>query len=185
MPFFKFFQKVSQKFGSFTILTVVVVKGKQRSHHPKGGENVKHYSHEQSKRHTFDSFCKKILKHEARDYYDELKRQRGRETTFSDLSAKEMEQLCTEDKYFITEQIFSVLGLDIIVTDIVIAEALQSLPERKRDIILLSYFLELSDREIGDKLNMLRNTVQYQRTSTLRQLKNFMEVDIYEQQEKK
>ena len=46
-----------------------------------------------------------------------------------------------------------------------IAEALQSLPERKRDIILLSYFLELSDREIGDKLNMLRSTVQYQRTN--------------------
>jgi DNA-directed RNA polymerase specialized sigma24 family protein len=59
------------------------------------------------------------------------------------------------------------------------------LSERKRDIILLSYFFELSDREIGDKLNMLRNTVQYQRTSTLRQLNKFMEGDTYEQQEKK
>jgi len=185
VSFFKVFQKVSQKFGSFTILTVIVVKGKQRSHHPKGGENVKSNSHEQDKRHAFDSFCKKILKHEARDYYDELKRQRGRETTFSDLSAKEMKQLYTEDKYFAIEQIFNVLGLDVIVTDCVIAEALESLPERKRDIILLSYFLELSDREIGDKLNMLRSTVQYQRTSTLQKLKKFMEVDIYEQQEKK
>ena len=185
VPFFIFFQKVSQKFGSFAILTVIVVKGKQRSHHPKGGENVKSNSHEQDKQHAFDSFCKKILKHEARDYYDELKRQRSRETIFSDLSAKEMEQLYTEDKYFAIEQVFNVLGLDVIVTDCVIAEALENLPERKRDIILLSYFLELSDREIGDKLNMLRSTVQYQRTSTLQQLKNFMEVDIYEQQEKK
>ncbi|HKM01293.1 MAG TPA: sigma-70 family RNA polymerase sigma factor [Sedimentibacter sp.] len=98
---------------------------------------------------------------------------------------KEIEQLFTEDKYFVTEQIFNVLGLDVIVADGVIAEALESLPERKRDIILLSYFLELSDREIGDKLNMLRSTVQYQRTSTLQKLKKFMEVDIYEQQEKK
>ncbi|MGF0102660.1 DUF445 family protein [Bariatricus sp. SGI.019] len=40
---------------------------------------MKPNSHEQSKRHTFDSFCKKVLKHEARDYYDELKRQRDRE----------------------------------------------------------------------------------------------------------
>ena len=146
---------------------------------------MKPNSHEQDKQHAFDSFCKKVLKHEARDYYDELKRQRDKEVFFSNLSAKEMEQLYTEDKYFVTEQIFSVLGLDVIVTEIVIAEALQSLPERKRDIILLSYFLELSDREIGDKLNMLRNTVQYQRTSTLQQLKKFMEGDIYEQQEKK
>ena len=107
--FFKLSKKVSQKFGSFAILTVIVVKGKQRSHHPKGGENVKSNSHEQDKRHAFDSFCKKILKHEARDYYDELKRQRGRETTFSDLSAKEMEQLYTEDIYFAIEQIFNVL----------------------------------------------------------------------------
>ncbi len=52
----KFFKKTSQKFGSFAIPTVVVVKGEQRSHHPKGGENVKPNSHEQSKRHVFDSF---------------------------------------------------------------------------------------------------------------------------------
>lgn len=105
--------------------------------------------------------------------------------SFSDLSEKELAQLYTEDKYFVSEQIFNVLGLNVIVTDDVIAEALQSLPERKRDIILLSYFLELSDREIGDKLNMLRSTVQYQRTSTLQQLKNFMKGDTYERQDKK
>ncbi len=183
--YLKFFQKFTYKFGGFAIPTVVVAKGEQRSHRPKGGENVKPNSHEQSKRHAFDSFCKKVVKNETRDYYDELKRQREKEKSFSDLSAKEIDQLYTEDKYFVTEQIFNVLGLDVIVTDDVIAEALQSLPERKRDIILLSYFLELSDREIGDKLNMLRNTVQYQRANTLRQLKNFMEGDVYEQQDKK
>ena len=185
VSFLNFIQKISEKFGSFVILTVIVAKGEQRGHRPKGGENVKPNSHEQSKRHAFDSFCKKILKHEARDYYDELKSQRNREVSFSDLSAKEMDELYTEDRYFVTEQIFNVLGLDVIVTDDVIAEALESLPERKRDIILLSYFLELSDREIGDKLNMLRSTVQYQRTSTLQQLKNFMEGDTYERQDKK
>ena len=185
VSFLNFIQKISEKFGSFVILTVIVAKGEQRGHRPKGGENVKPNSHEQSKRHAFDSFCKKILKHEARDYYDELKSQRNREVSFSDLSAKEMDELYTEDRYFVTEQIFNVLGLDIIVTDDVIAEALQSLPERRRDIILLSYFLELSDREIGDKLNMLRSTVQYQRASTLQQLKNFMEGDIYERYDKK
>jgi RNA polymerase sigma factor (sigma-70 family) len=64
--------------------------------------------------------------------------------------------------------------------DDVIAKALERLPERRRDVILLSYFLEFSDREIGDKLNMLRATVQYQRTRTLQQLKKFMEGDAYE-----
>lgn len=96
-----------------------------------------------------------------------------------------MEQLYTVDRYFVTEQIFNVLGLDVTVTNDVIAGALQSLSEHKRDIILLSYFLELSDREIGDKLNMVRSTVQYQRTRTLQQIKTFMEGDAYERKDKK
>lgn len=176
----KNFEKFLYKFCSFNICTVIVAKGEQRSHHPKGGENMKPNNHEESKQHAFDSFCKKILKHEARDFYDELKRQRSREVSFSDLSAKQLEQLYSEDQYFSTEQIFNVLGLDVAVTDDVIAEALESLPERRRDIVLLSYFLELSDREIGDKLNMLRATVQYQRTRTLQRLKKIMEGDANE-----
>ena len=143
---------------------------------------MKPTSHEQDKQHAFDSFCKKILKHEARDYYDEMKRRGEREISFSELSEQEEAQLSTTDKYFSTEQIFSVLGRDVIVTDALIAEALKSLPERKRDIILLSYFLELSDGEIGKKLNLIRATVQYQRTSTLRQLKKFMEGIANEEQ---
>ena len=81
------------------------------------------------------------------------------------------------DKYFATEQIFNVLGRDVIVNDELIADALRNLPERKRDIILLSYFLDLSDGEIGKRLNLIRATVQYQRTSTLRELKKLMEGD--------
>ncbi len=175
-----FFQKSNFEFCNFKILTVIVAKGEPRSHRPKGGENVKLNNHEQSKKHAFDSFCKKILKHEARDFYDELKRQRSREVSFSELSAKQLEQIYTEDQYFATEQIFNVLGLDVSVTDEDIAESLKSLSEIRRDIILLSYFLDLTDREIGDKLNMLRATVQYQRTRALQRLKKFMEGDANE-----
>ena len=138
---------------------------------------MKPKSYEQGKQRAFDSFCKKVLKYEARDCYDEIKRRRDKEVSFSELSAQELEQLATTDSYFATEQIFNVLGHDVVVCDENIAEALRSLPERKRDIILLSYFLELSDGEIGKKLNLIRATVQYQRTSTLRELKKMMEVD--------
>lgn len=176
----KIFKKFLCMFCNFAILTVIVAKGEPRSHRPKGGENVKLNNHEQSKKHAFDSFCKKILKHEARDFYDELKRQRSREVSFSELSAKQLEQIYTEDQYFVTEQIFNVLGLDVAVTDEDIAQALKSLSEIRRDIILLSYFLDLTDREIGDKLNMLRATVQYQRTRTLQLLKKIMKGDANE-----
>ena len=144
---------------------------------------MKPTNREKSKRHAFDSFCKKVLKHEARNCYAEIKRLRDKEVSFSELSAGELEQLSATDKYFVTEQIFCVLGHDVIVNDESIAQALQSLPEQRRDIILLSYFLELSDGEIGEKLDLIRSTVQYQRTSTLRELRKLLEVDIANEQD--
>ena len=132
-------------------------------------------NHAQDKQRIFENFCKTVLRNEVRDYYDELKRLRDKEISFSELLEQEFEQLSATDKYFAAEQTFNVLGRDVIVKDESIAEALRSLPERKRDIILLSYFLELSDGEIGKKLNLIRSTVQYKRTSTLRELKKFLE----------
>jgi DNA-directed RNA polymerase specialized sigma subunit len=73
-----------------------------------------------------------------------------------------------------TEQIFNVLGQDVIVKNERIAEVLQSLDERRRDIILLFYFLDMNDREIGEKLNLIRATVQYQRSATLKELKKLL-----------
>ena len=55
-----------------------------------------------------------------------------------------------------------------------LAEAISALPVDRRDIILLSYFLDMSDAEIANVLNMVRRSVAYRRTSTLKLLKNLM-----------
>ena len=136
---------------------------------------MKPNTHELDKQRVFDSFCKKVLKNEARNCYRHIKWRREKEISFSEMSERELEQLAITDKYFQTEQTFCVCGDEIIVTDEAIAKALQSLAEQNRDIILLSYFLELSDVEIGKKLDMVRSTVQYRRTSTLRELKKLIE----------
>ena len=125
--------------------------------------------------HKFDAFCKKVLKNEVRRHYNEVNKRKERETVFSDLSVQELGQLCSTDDYFVTEQIFNVLGLDIIVSNERMAEALLTLAEYKRDIILLAYFLDMTDREIGEMLNMLRGKVHYQRKTTLRILKKILE----------
>jgi RNA polymerase sigma factor (sigma-70 family) len=139
---------------------------------------VKPNSYEPDKQHAFDAFCKKVLRNDVRNYYDEVKRLRDKEVSFSELTETELEQLSTTDKYFATEQTFSVLGNDIIVNDDSMAEALRNLPkQRNRDIILLYYFLELSDGEIGKKLDMIRSTVQNRRQNTLRELRKFLEED--------
>ena len=123
----------------------------------------------------FGSFCKKVLTNEVRNYHREMERLREKEVSFTELSTQELGQLAITDNYFSTEQIFNVLGLDVIVNSECIATALSNLPQQKRDIILLSYFLELSDAEIGKRLNLIRSTVQYQRASTLRELKRMIQ----------
>lgn len=40
----------------------------------KGGEKMKSDLHEIHKQHTFDSFCKKVLKHEANNGHREINR---------------------------------------------------------------------------------------------------------------
>ena len=132
-------------------------------------------SQQKTVQHQFDSFCKKILREEYRDCVREAQRRLKYEISFSELSPQEMEQLYVMDEYSTDSHNFSVLGYDIAVKDELISEALTALPERKRDIILLSYFLDMNDQEIAETLNIVRSTVQYQRTSSLKQLKKLLE----------
>lgn len=132
-------------------------------------------SHEEHKQHTFDSFCKKILKYKARSYYKKLKRRGEREVSFSELSEQDLAKLSTTDEYFKDAFSFSVLEYDVSVSDLSLAEALNALPADRRDIILLAYFLDMKDWEIAERLNMVRRTVAYRRASSLQELKKHME----------
>lgn len=132
------------------------------------------HSHEEHIRHTFDAFCKKVLRNEARDYLDELARQRNREISFSDLPVEVMEQLSVCDDYFANDRTFDVLGNTVQIASDELAEAIAALPKQKRDIILLSYFLDMPDGEIAKALNMVRSSVAYRRSATLKLLRELM-----------
>jgi len=134
--------------------------------------NPKYEEHIQ---HTFDSYCKSVLKRTARELYGEIKRRGEREVTFSALSSRELAALAVEDEYFTGAYVFDVLGESVGVTDCDLAEALNVLPADRREIVLMSYFFDMSDREIAERLNMARRTVAYKRTSTIKELKKFME----------
>ena len=72
---------------------------------------------------------------------------------------------------------FQVQGYNIPIRNEILANALVKLSEKKRDIILLAYFLDMTDQEIADKLDMVRYTVQRRRAKSLKELKKEMEVD--------
>jgi len=59
------------------------------------------------------------------------------------LSERDLAKLFVTDEYFKD----AVLDHDITVSDEQIAEALNTLPADRRDIILLAYFLDMADKE--------------------------------------
>lgn len=77
----------------------------------------------------------------------------------SELSEKTLSQLYTIDEYDMENDCFQVLGYDITVKDDLIAEALQALTEKKRNVILLSYFMDMNDTEIAKEMNLVCSTI--------------------------
>ena len=133
------------------------------------------YNYEEYIRHSFDSYCKKIMKYTAFDYHRAIKRRSKREVVFSDMSVRELAELSVTDEYFADEFIFNVLGENISIANAELAKALNALPAERRKIVIMYFFFGMNDREIAEHLNMARRTVAYQRTSTLRKLKDFLQ----------
>ena len=123
----------------------------------------------------FDRLCKMALKGEAVDYHRHMAYLEKHEVMLSELSEHEQNQMFTEDEYSVENQWFRVVDYDIEVKDTLIAEALLALSERKRDVILLSYFMDMSDAEIARKMNLVRCTVREHRVRSLELLRKIME----------
>lgn len=126
-------------------------------------------------RKQFDSFCKTILKNEMIDYERARSYRLKHEVSFSELTEGELEQLKTNDEYIVESEMFRVLDYDIEVKDELIGEALKYLPEKKRNVILLSFFMDMSDTEIAKHMNLVRSTIHHHRVSSLQALKKIME----------
>lgn len=130
---------------------------------------------EETIRHQFDRICKLALKGEKIDYIRHMEYLHKNEVMISELSQEELNQLFVQDEYDLESFRFQVLNYDIEVKDSLIAEALTLLTKKKRDVILLSYFMGMSDAEIARKMKLVRSTVNEHRRRSLEILKEVME----------
>lgn len=133
---------------------------------------------QQSIRHQFDAFCKKVAKYEMINCYREQDRRGKREVVFSDLPKAVFEQFAfaSYDEYFAEEHIFCVVGFNIPVKNELLAEALITLTAERRDIILMYYYLGMNDREISDIFSSKRSSIYYNRSRALSLMREYMEV---------
>ena len=129
----------------------------------------------QTIRHQFDSFCKMVLHGEKVNYEKEMEYRGRHEISLSQVPEEELSRLNTVDEYITESEMFRVLDYDIEVKDELIGEALKYLPEKKRNVILLSFFMDMSDTEIAKHMNLVRSTIHHHRVSSLQALKKIME----------
>ncbi|MFP3153918.1 sigma-70 family RNA polymerase sigma factor [Lachnospiraceae bacterium ZAX-1] len=153
--------------------------GSERENKPpfvvmEGGEDLE-LSFQETIKHQFESYCKKIIRERYRDCVRSAQRLSEHEISFSELSQNEMDSLSVRDDYAADYFHFDASGIDVPIKSESLANALSKLPPQKRDIVLLAHCLGMSDVEIAEMLNMIRSTVQYQRTSSLAKLKKYME----------
>lgn len=135
-------------------------------------------------RHQFDRICHLALEGEAVNYYKYMDYRRKHEVCLSELSEKELSRLFTMDQYKVENHQFRVLDYDVEVKDSLIAEALQILTEKKRNVILMSYFMGMSDAEIAREMSLVRSTIHEHRKRSLEMLKNIMEENTDEKKSK-
>ncbi|WP_226527333.1 RNA polymerase sigma factor [Metabacillus niabensis] len=124
---------------------------------------------------AFNVFCKRVLKNEAINIYNERQKRQAKEMTFSDLTPLEENQLYTLDKQYEGEEGESLQVAGKRITPRLLAEAMRTLPTEKRKTVLLYCFFDKSDVEIAELLKIPHSTVQYRRTSSLKRLKRFLE----------
>ena len=121
--------------------------------------------------HQFDRLCHLALDGEAVDYFKYLEYRGNYEVNFSDMTEKELNSIFVMDEYNLDNSHFQVLGYDIEVKDALLVEELQALTEKKRNVVLLSYFLEMTDAEIAREMKLVHSTIREHRMRSLELMK--------------
>lgn len=121
--------------------------------------------------YIFDSYCKRVLRNAANDYYAELSRRQSHEVPLEHDSTP---PIATRDEYFYENYVFRVFDAGVAICNPDLLDALYSLSDTSRLIVLAVHCVGMSDREVADRLDLVRRTVAYRRQQALRSLRRYL-----------
>ena len=127
---------------------------------------------------TFDSFSKRVIKHIAIDIHNAEAALSKVEVSLSTLPYSETAKLSAEDTYDLGDDVcarFDLLGIPIEVHDPALGQALSSLPPKRRDVVLLFYFADRNEPQIGRLLHLSTSAVSLRRKKALSALRELLE----------
>ena len=128
--------------------------------------------------HTFNAFCKIVLYHATLGAYKKIRKKQQFEVSLDYLCEFDFEPVITTDEYFVKYDVptaFTICGETVIVESELLATALLRLPEKRREVLFLWYYLGYSDEEIGKMCSISRSAVFRRRKIALRLLRKEME----------
>ena len=165
-----------------SVLSVSAERGKKPfrfgNFNLKGGEIMKPSSFENAIRLQFDCLARKVIGRTVKNYNKELARRAKHEISFCEIPELELNQLGVSDEYPIEFTSFDVFGTEVRVYDEKLCEAIKKLSERRRNVVLMFYFLELPDAEIAEILDISRNSVYRNRMCSLKLIKDMYEEEL-------
>ncbi len=127
---------------------------------------------------TFNAFCKIVLYHAALGAYKKIRKKQQFEVSLDYLREVDFEPATSTDEYFMKYDVptdFNVHGKTVVVKSEQLAAALMNLPEKRREVLFLRYYLGYSDEEISKMCGISRSAVFRRRKIALRLLRKEME----------
>ena len=127
---------------------------------------------------TFNAFCKIVLYHAALNAYKKIRKKQQFEVSLDYLREFDFEPIATTDEYFVKYDVptaFTIRGKTVIVESEQLAAALLNLPEKRREVLFLRYYLGYSDEEIGKMCGISRSSVFRRRKVALHLMRKEME----------
>lgn len=134
---------------------------------------MKPSSFENAIRLQFDCLARKVIGRTVKNYNKELARRAKHE-----IPELELNQLGVSDEYSLEFTSFDVFGTEVRVYDEKLCEAIKKLSERRRNVVLMFYFLELPDAEIAEILDISRNSVYRNRMCSLKLIRDMYEEEL-------
>lgn len=140
----------------------------------KGGENMNSKDDEINK---FDSCVKKVLSKEVKYRIRSMKNHQKYYVNFSELDKTDEEKLFYTDSHpsdKFSEKITTRL-FDAVIHDELLYEALLSIKPNIRELLILKYWGDLTDYEVGQAMSMSQQMVNYNKNRALRNLRKIIE----------
>lgn len=123
----------------------------------------------------FDSYCKTVLRNESRDIKRALIRRSKRELTMDEPMQYIFDLISHEDTYPSEQLVLYADRFSCEVYSDSLYEAIQSLPERQRLVLILGFWHQWTDEKISKYMEVTPRTVYNLRQRAFQTIRNFYE----------